>query len=477
LGARATGGKARSSFSGSGGLFRGSTASQRGLLVTPGTYGQLRSSSGKIEAHLFFSYGGKAPAAPAIPAALPGSGLPATSDRYFTASSGGPNPVSYRVLARPLSNGSGVIVVAVPLTDLESTLSQLLLIELVVSAVVLFGLGILSWVMVRRDLRPLEEITETAGAIAHGDLSQRVSHVNEGTEVGQLGVAFNTMVEEIELAFAERAASEERLRRFLADASHELRTPLTSILGYAELFDLGVRDRPEDLATSMRTIKEEAIRMGTLVDDLLWLAQLDQERPLRHEQVDLGDLVQRSVAALGISSSERPLGIDIDGPTVVVGDGHRLRQVVDNLLVNAVNHTPAGTPIEVSVVEEGEWARLTVHDEGPGIGADDAARIFQPFYRSDPSRARASGGAGLGLAIVEAIVTGHGGTVRVVPGEGATFEVRLPRVQPGDAPPDNDEHLPASGPAVPSRRNGATRPTTGSRRDAGSLPDPVEGDA
>ncbi len=468
------------SFSTDRGLFGGSTANQRGLLVTPGTYGQLRSTSGKIEAHLFFSYGGKAPATPAIPAKLPGSGLPATSDRFFVTSSSGPDAVTYRALARPLSHGSGVIVVAVPLTDLESTLRQLLLIELVVSAVVLFGLGILSWVMVRRDLRPLEEITETAGAIAHGDLSQRVSQVNEATEVGQLGVAFNTMVEEIEVAFTERAASEDRLRRFLADASHELRTPLTSILGYAELFDLGVRDRPEDLATSMRTIKEEAIRMGTLVDDLLWLAQLDQERPLRRDHVDLEDLVRRSVAALGISSPERPLRVDIDHPVVIVGDEHRLRQVVDNLLVNAVNHTPAGTPIEVSVVEDGEWALLTVHDEGPGIGADDAARIFQPFYRSDPSRARASGGAGLGLAIVAAIVAGHGGTVKVVPGDGATFEVRLPGVQPiEDIPSPRYQERPATGTATTSGRNGGARPTSGARpagarSDAGIRPDPVE---
>ncbi len=471
---RSAGRTARGAFPASEGLFGGSTASQRGLLVTPGTYGQLRSSSGKIEAHLFFSYGGKAPAAPAIPAELPGSGLPATSDHFFVTSSAGPDAVSYRALAQPLSNGSGVIVVAVPLTDLEGTLRQLLLIELVVSAVVLFGLGILSWVMVRRDLRPLEEITETAGAIAHGDLSQRVSHVNEATEVGQLGVAFNTMVEEIEVAFAERAASEDRLRRFLADASHELRTPLTSILGYAELFDLGVRDRPEDLATSMRTIKEEATRMGTLVDDLLWLAQLDQERPFRRERVELGDLVRRSVAALGISSPERPISIDIDRPVVIVGDEHRLRQVVDNLLVNAVNHTPAGTPIEVSVAAEGEWALLRVHDEGPGIGADDAARIFQPFYRSDPSRARASGGAGLGLAIVAAIVTGHGGTIEVVPGQGATFEVRLPGVQPAREPPAEQHEGPAPRTATTSRTNGRARPTTGPRQEAESRPDPVE---
>ena len=226
------------------GLFGSAPGTQRGLLVTPGTYGQLRSASGRVEAHLFFSYGGKAPTAPVLPAKLVGSGQPGTTDHFFDASSSGADGVSYRVLARPLSGGSGVIVVAVPLSDLDGTLQRLLAIELIVSGLLLVGLGILSWVMVRRDLRPLQEMTETAGVIAHGDLTQRVSHVNEATEVGKLGTAFNTMVDEIEVAFAERAASEDRLRRFLADASHELRTPLTSILGYAELFDLGIRDRP-----------------------------------------------------------------------------------------------------------------------------------------------------------------------------------------------------------------------------------------
>jgi len=405
---------------------------QRGLLVDPGTYGQLRSSTGRVEAHLFFSYGGKAPAAPAIPVHLPGSGLPATESHFFTTSSSGPNSVTYRALARPLADGSGTVVVAVPLTDLEGTLNQLLLIELIVSAVLLLGLSVVSWLMVRRDLRPLEEITETAGVIARGDLSQRVSHVAEGTEVGQLGVAFNTMVDEIEVAFAERAASEERLRRFLADASHELRTPLTSILGYAELFDLGVRDRPEDLATSLRHIRAEASRMETLVDDLLWLAKLDHERPLGHDLVDLAELAHLSAAAIEVSAPERTVRVAAGSPVLVVGDDQRLRQVIDNLLVNATVHTPSGTPVEVTVSEVEGSAILTVHDDGPGVDPGEEERIFQPFYRSDPSRARTSGGSGLGLAIVHAIVLAHGGSVAVTPGPGATFEVTLPIGHPTD---------------------------------------------
>ena len=447
------------SFRNGGGFLGPGRGADRGVLVPPGTYGQLRSSKGAVEAHLFFAYGGKAPSAPAVPSKLPGSGLPSGRDYYFTTSGTGSGAVTYRALAKPLVDGTGVIVVAVPLGDLESTLRHLLWIELIVSAVVLAGLGVLSWVMVRRDLRPLESMTKTAGAIAQGDLTQRVAAVSGGTEVGQLGQAFNTMIEEIEVAFAQRAASEDRLRRFLADASHELRTPLTSILGYSELFDLGMQDRPADLAVSLRHIRDEAARMATLVDDLFLLAQLDHERPLRHEPVELVDLARRAAEGLSVSTPDRPVVVEGDGPVVVDGDADRLRQVLDNLVGNAVRHTPAGTGVEIRVARDtvrsgvigaagppgpgsadGEggmtWAVITVHDNGPGIDPADAQRIFEAFYRSDPSRSRSSGGAGLGLAIVATIVQAHGGTVGLLPGPGATFEVRLPVSRPrgGSAP-------------------------------------------
>lgn len=423
----ASGARHSGTFRHGGGLLGPSPNPQRGVLIPPGTFGELRSASGKVEAHVFFMYGGKAPTAPVIPTELPGSGLASTSDLYFSTTSTGSGGQSYRAVAKPLADRRGVVIVALPLTDVDSTLRQLLLIELVVSGLVLLGLGALSWVMVRRDLRPLEEMTETAGAIAGGDLTLRVSPVAVGTEVGRLGMAFNTMIDEIEVAFAARAASEDRLRRFLADASHELRTPLTSILGYAELFDLGMRNRPGDLATSMHHIKDEASRMGTLIDDLFLLAQLDRERPLHMGSVDLASLAERSVEGLGVRAPTRSVTVDAAGPVVVEGDEHRLRQVVDNLLVNAVSHTASGDAIELTVSGAGEWAVLTVHDEGPGIDPAEVTRIFEPFYRSDPSRTRASGGAGLGLAIVAAIVTAHQGTVTVLPGRGATFEVRIPR--------------------------------------------------
>ncbi|HWD51705.1 MAG TPA: HAMP domain-containing sensor histidine kinase, partial [Acidimicrobiales bacterium] len=413
-----------------------SRGSDRGVLVPPGTYGELRDSNGHITAHVFFSYGGKAPSAPSIPSSLPGSGSRSTADLFFTSSSTGSDGISYRVLARPLPNHDGTIVVAESLSATDSTLQRLVFIELIVSAAVLVILGLISWLMVRRDMRPLEEMAVTAGTIADGDLSQRVSYVAPGSEVGQLGVAFNTMIDEIEDAFDARAASENKLRRFLADASHELRTPLTSIRGYSEMFDLGIRDRPNDLATAMDHIKNEASRMGTLVDDLFLLAQLDHERPVAHDPLDLVEVLEQAAASIRVSAPGRTVELSVGGPVTIVGDVRRMRQVVDNLLVNAINHTPETASVAVGVRLEGAEAVISVSDDGPGIDPAVATRIFEPFYRSDPSRARATGGAGLGLAIVAAIAEAHGGRVKLLDGtSGATFEVRIPAAAP--SPPSN----------------------------------------
>ena len=453
-------------FRNGGGLFAG--ARDRGVLVPAGTYGQLRNAKGKPEAHVFFSYGGRSPTAPVLPSRLPGAGLPAGADYYFSASGSGGGALSYRVVAKPLKSG-GVVVIAVPLTELEGTLRQLLLIELVVSLIVLAGLGIFSWLMIRRDLRPLEEITETAGAIAHGDLSQRVSSVDQGTEVGQLGATFNSMLDEIEAAFAERSASEERLRRFLADASHELRTPLTSIVGYAELFDLGVRNRPADLEKSMRHIREEAARMSALVDDLFLLAQLDHERPLRRDRLDLADVARSSAESSAVSVPERAVEVDAPEPVILEGDPGRLRQVVDNLVVNALTHSAEGV-VRIGVSVRDGRAVLTVHDEGPGIDPADLPSIFEPFFRSDPSRARSSGGAGLGLAIVAAIVRAHGGTVSVEPGPGPTFVVEIP-VEPDETrPAPEEETVKPSGTPLGTPSGNGGPPDEASAADAGGAP-------
>ena len=384
---------------------------------------------------------------PNLPLQLPGSGGSAATPVLFNVASGGTSQVAYRVLAEPIDLAGtrvGTVIVAIPLNDLHHTLGRLLLIEVLVTAAVLGAVGALAWWIVRRGLRPLDEMTSTAGAIAGGDLSRRVETTDERTEVGQLGQALNTMLTGIEHAFGARAASEERLRRFLADASHELRTPLTSIRGYAEIFDRGARDRPEDLATSMRHIREEANRMSTLVDDLLLLARLDQQRPLAHDRVDVSDVARAAVDAAHAIDPARPITLVSNGTVPVTGDADRLRQVVDNLLANAERHTPAGTPVEVRVRSDADWAWIEVADRGPGIAPEEQARIFEPFHRSDPSRARTTGGIGLGLAIVSAIAHAHGGAVGVASnsaaaaaaaaavsgpgsGPGAVFWVRLPR--------------------------------------------------
>ena len=404
-----------------------------GTFVPPGTYGIWRDQSGTMLAEDSFCLEcGSVPAPPTLPVQLPGSGNSSSSGMYFSASSPGSASVDYRVLAEPIPGGSGTLVVAIPLTDAHDTLGRLLLIETLVSAVVLAALGVLAWWIVRRGLRPLDEMATTAGAIAAGDLSQRVGHADAETEVGRLGSALNTMLSEIEGAFAARAASEERLRRFLADASHELRTPLTSIRGYAEIFDRGARDRPEDLATSMRHIRTEADRMSELVDDLLLLARLDRERPFEQDDVDITAVVLASVDAAAVAAPQRTITTETNRPVVVVGDESRLRQVIDNLVSNAVKHTPEGSPVEIRVTTAEGNAVVEVRDHGPGIPAEEQGRIFEPFHRSDPSRARSTGGVGLGLAIVSAIAHAHAGEVGVVSNGrgGAVFWVRLPMAKP-----------------------------------------------
>jgi len=399
-----------------------------GVVPPPGLWVQVRDQSGTT----VVGTAGYPLSPPGLPNQLPGSGATGTSV-LFDATGSTDSGVSYRVLAKSTSiEGIPVTaIVAIPLNDLHHTLGRLVLIELLVSGAVVVGLGGLAWWIVRRGLRPLDEMTATAGAIAAGDLSRRVDTTDERTEVGQLGQALNTMLTGIETAFAAQAASEERLRRFLADASHELRTPLTSIRGYSELFDRGARDRPEDLATSMRHIREEANRMSVLVDDLLLLARLDRQRPLALETVDLAALAGAAVDAARTVAPDRTLGLAVPGPVPVTGDAHRLRQVVDNLLTNAVQHTPAGSPVEVMVGVEPTMAVLEVRDHGAGVPMEEQTRIFEPFHRADPTRARATGGVGLGLTIVSAIAHAHGGAVGVVSGRdggapGATFWVRIP---------------------------------------------------
>lgn len=403
---------------------------------------------------------------------------------------------TWRVLVAPLPTLPGAVTVALSLREVDRTVDRLALIELLVSTAVLALLAGVSYAVIRSSLGPLTEVEDTARAIAAGDLSRRVPFGDPRTEVGQLSAALNTMLGQIESSFAARQrsedaarASESRMRRFVADASHELRTPLTSIRGFAELYRQGaVPDGPE-LARVMRRIEDEAHRMGLLVEDLLLLARLDQHRPLQRRPVDLAALAAeavRDVAALepdravrlemlgtyamvpssppppsgtGAADGEddgTPAGPGSDIP-VVLGDEARLRQVVTNLLANARTHTPPGTPITVAVgrADDGRHAVLEVRDAGPGMTAEQAERVFERFYRADTARSREQGGAGLGLAIVAALLEASGGQVslQTAPGRGATFRVLLPIADaPADAPAPG-----RSGPAGPAPgRSGAT---------------------
>ena len=337
----------------------------------------------------------------------------------------------------------------VSLGDVQSTTHRLVAAELLVGAVVLTLLGGLAYVVVRTSLKPLREVEDTAAEIAAGDLTLRVPEADPRTEVGRLSQAFNSMLGQIESAFRDREvseaaalASEERMRRFVADASHELRTPLTSIRGFAELYRQGAVTDPADLQRVMRRVEDEASRMGLLVEDLLLLARLDQQRPLEWRPVDLLPVVGDAVHDARVLAPEREITLDVhgDGAPVVLGDEGRLRQVVTNLMSNALTHTPAGSPVavslEVSAAPTGGGdgsVLLVVADQGPGMSEVDRAQVFERFYRADPSRTRSAGGTGLGLSIVAALVKAHGGRVGVqsAPGAGSRFLVELP-LHPGD---------------------------------------------
>jgi len=347
--------------------------------------------------------------------------------RPFTTQAADPDKTGFRVLVVSLTSGDN-LVVAVPMNEVVQTLGRLVRIEAAATVAVLAGVGVLALLVVRAGLKPLEDIGTTAGAIAAGDLSRRVERAEARTEVGRLGLSLNAMLAQIQTAFEARQASEERLRRFVADASHELRTPLTSIRGYAELFRRGASERPGDLALAMRRIEEESLRMGVLVDDLLLLARLDQGRPLQREAVDLVLVAADAVHDARAVEPERSIELQGTGSAMVMGDELRLRQVAANLLANARQHTPPTAAVRVRVRADDGTAVLEVADEGPGMFPEESAKVFERFYRADPSRNRNLGGTGLGLSIVAAVAEAHGGRARVesAPGKGARFWVELP---------------------------------------------------
>jgi two-component system OmpR family sensor kinase len=390
--------------------------------LPPGTYGQARDASGRVLGDVVLDYRSGGSVKPAIPAQLP-------LDRIVTVRGRAGDHNRYRVLATASPFDGGITVAAVPLRDVDQILAQLLLVEALVMAGILAVLGAGAWAIVRIGLRPLDRMGHTADAIAGGDLSQRVEPADRRSEVGRLGMALNAMLDRLEQAFAARTESENRLRRFIADASHELRTPLASIRGYAELFRMGAAREPDEVARAMRRIEDEGQRMGVLVEDLLTLARLDQVADAPHAPVDLRTLARDAVDDARATAPEREITLSADGPAVVSGDAHQLRQVLGNLVRNALVHTPGGTPVEVIAGGDGAEVRVEVRDHGPGLPTDDPAAVFERFWRAEGGRERGKGGAGLGLAIVAGIVEAHGGRVEAAnaPGGGAAFVVHLPR--------------------------------------------------
>jgi two-component system OmpR family sensor kinase len=464
--------------------------------LAPGTFVQVRDSSGRPlegETQPAFVAGGEK-FTPTVPKRVSGLASQAAEQRgtnatagsvTFSADSRQARGPQFRVLVSVLPSGDQ-LVVAVPLTETLATLHRLLAIELMVTAAALVAAGMLGWWLVCVGLRPLRDVERTAEAIAEGNLHERVPDEDTRTEVGRLGHAFNVMLGRIQEAFAARdateaelRASEERLRRFVADASHELRTPLAAVSAYAELLEGGAVQRRDDLERVMHGIRDESARMKTLVDDLLLLARLDEGRPLARASLELVGLAAEAVATAQAVGADWPVHLEADRPLEIVGDRERLRQVIDNLLGNVRTHTPAGTATVIRLSESDGSAVLEVADSGPGLSNEQVAHVFERFYRTDGSRSRTDGprsrtdgprsrtdgprsrihgGAGLGLSIVAAIVAAHGGSVSAANGVdgGAVFTVRLPLAPDPSAPADardaqpERQGAPAERPSAPS---------------------------
>jgi signal transduction histidine kinase len=362
----------------------------------------------------------------------------------------------WRVISFPVktpSGTSGIVVVGTDVSNLYGTLNRFAWVDLLFSTLIVFVLAVAGFAVVQANLRPLVEIEETAEEIAEGHLNRRIPERDPRTEIGSLGRSLNTMLTQIESAFHDREKSEaaahqseERMRRFIADASHELRTPLTAIRGFAEYYRQrgGLRTRSgsaenltaADLDRIMHRVEAEAARMGMLVEDLLMLARVDQQRPLARNPVDLLSLAADAVHDTRMLAPDRKISLTVQpgAAFLVIGDEPRLRQVIGNLMSNALTHTPDGTEVEVSVGsgtlpdDGGQAVTVAVRDYGPGMEPEQASRVFERFYRADQARTRATGGSGLGLAIVAGLVAAHGGVTSVdtAPGEGATFWVTLP---------------------------------------------------
>ena len=336
-----------------------------------------------------------------------------------------------RAIARSLPSGEGTVVISVALDSVDKTVAGLRGIFILISFIVLISIAIVARSLIKLTLKPLNQIEKTAAAIAEGDLSARLPEVNSRTEVGRLTGSLNTMLSRIEESFTIRTESENKLRRFVADASHELRTPLTAIRGFAELHRQGAVVGEEKTKELVSRIEKESIRMSSLVEDLLLLARLDQSRELTFDPVDINHLVKEAVASAQAAGPGYEITVSSTNDEVfVLGDSMRIHQAIANLLANARTHTPVGTKIAVNISQGDLETKISISDNGPGLSEEDQKRVFERFFRADPSRVRVGGeGSGLGLAIVDAVMKAHGGRVEVNSkiGAGATFTIVFPQ--------------------------------------------------
>ena len=355
---------------------------------------------------------------------LPGQ-VAAFGSKPFTVEAPG---ADFRVATTVLPSSLGSVIVAQSLSDFDKTTHQITVVFLIIGGVVLLFIAFASRQVIKLSMKPLKKIEKTAEQIAAGDLSARLENFEPDTEVGRLSTSLNIMLSRIEESFAARAESENKLRRFVADASHELRTPLTSIRGFAELHRQGAVPEGEKTRELIGRIEKESMRMGYLVEDLLMLARMDQSRELVMADVDLSHLVQEAVSSASAAGPDHPITSDIAHDIHTQGDADKIYQVVTNLLANARAHTPTGTAIHVATYSTKDGSCITVADNGPGLTAQDQMLIFERFYRVDTSRQRSSNdGSGLGLSIVDEVMKAHGGTVSVAsePGNGATFTLHF----------------------------------------------------
>lgn len=386
--------------------------------IAPASYVEVRDGSGERAVVVPFHPAGSRSIKLGDDALLPKPGGNDDNAVFTTVSAAGSDE-GFRVRVSRQSDG-GVLIIGQSLEKLAQTRHRMLAVLVLGTLGALLVVALIGAWLVRVGLAPLTAVERAAADITASDLDRRVPGDTAPTEVGRLGLAINTMLDRLHESFRQREqdvaslrASEARMRRFVADASHELRTPLTATAAYAELFERGARDRPVDLARAMAGIRTETARMAELVDDLLLLAQLDEHRPLAMVEVDVAEVVVEAVHAARAVEPDRHVLVRVDDVVVVAADRSRLRQVFDNLLANVRAHTPPGTVCEIDIRRDGGDAVISVTDDGPGLDAGELASVSDRFYRADPSRARSSGGAGLGLSIVVAIVEAHGGSTTI----------------------------------------------------------------